>query len=142
MQGQLIRQDPLLDAGFVDQLLGQDVRLAIGEQPARDVATEDVDDDVQIVKGSLRRAQQLGDIPTPQLIGGGSHQFRFGMVGVTKLSASYPHLLILLKNAVHRPPGAEATFFVEQGGVYLARRLINKARTVESLSDNGLLLLA
>jgi hypothetical protein len=61
---------------------------------------------------------------------------------MTELIASFPHLLILLKNAVHRPPGAEVTSLVEQGGVDLARRLISKARTVEGLSDNRLLLLA
>ena len=65
MQGQLIRQDPLLVAGLADQFLGQGDRLAIGEQPAWDVATEDVDDDVQLVIGSLRRTQQFGDVPTP-----------------------------------------------------------------------------
>src|SRR6266511_773307 len=64
------------------------------------------------------------------------------MVGVTELIASFPHFLVLLKNAVHRPPGAEVTFLVKQGGVYLAGRLISKARAVESPSDNGLLLLA
>jgi hypothetical protein len=55
---------------------------------------------------------------------------------MTKLIASFLYFLILLKNAVHRPPGAEVTFLVEQSSVDLARRLINKARAVESLSDN------
>ena len=31
----------------------------------RDVPTEDVDDDVQIVIGPLRRSQQFSDVPTP-----------------------------------------------------------------------------
>jgi hypothetical protein len=61
---------------------------------------------------------------------------------MTELITSFPHLLILRKNAVHRPPGTEVMSLVKQGGVYLARRLISKARTVESLSDNRLLLLA
>src|SRR5215813_8078283 len=142
MQSQLIRQDPLLETGFADQFLSQGCRLAIGEQPAWDVATEDVDDDVQLVIDSPGRAQQFGDVPTPELIGGGGHQFRFGMVGMTKLIASFPYFLILLKNAVHRSPGAEVTFLVEQGSVDLARRLIDKTRAVESLSNNRLLLLA
>jgi hypothetical protein len=64
------------------------------------------------------------------------------MVEVTKLIASFQYFLILIENAVHRPPGAKVTFLVEQSGVDLARRLIEKARTVESLSDNRLLLLA
>ena len=64
------------------------------------------------------------------------------MVGMTKLIASFPYFLMLIENAVHRPPGAEVTFLVEQGGVDLARRLIDKTRGVESLSDNRLLLLA
>jgi hypothetical protein len=55
---------------------------------------------------------------------------------MTELITTFPHLLILLKNAVHRPPGAEVTFLIEQSGVYLARRLISKARTVESFSDS------
>ncbi len=65
MQCQLIRQDPLLEAGFAGQFFGQGGRLTIGEQSARDVATEDVDDDVQLVIGSFRRAQQFGDVPIP-----------------------------------------------------------------------------
>src|SRR5262245_897742 len=61
---------------------------------------------------------------------------------MTKLIASFLYFLILLENAVHRSPGAEITFFVEQGGVDLARRLIDKTRAVESLSNNRLLFLA
>jgi hypothetical protein len=64
------------------------------------------------------------------------------MVWMTKLIASFLYFLILLKNAVHRSPGAEITFFVEQSSVDLAWRLISKTRAVESLSDNRLLLLA
>jgi hypothetical protein len=49
---------------------------------------------------------------------------------MTEMITSFPHLLMPLENAVHRPPGAKVTFLVEQGSVYLARRLISKARTV------------
>jgi hypothetical protein len=61
---------------------------------------------------------------------------------MTEMITSFPHLLMPLENAVHRPPGAEVTLLVEQSGIYLARRLISKARTIESFSNNGLLLLA
>ena len=61
---------------------------------------------------------------------------------MTKLITSFPHFLMLIKNAIHRSPGAKITFLVEQSGVDFARRLISKARAVESLSDNKLLLLA
>src|SRR6266536_2579999 len=58
------------------------------------------------------------------------------MIGMTKLIASFPYFLIILENAVHRSPGAEVMFLIKQGGVHFARRLINKARAVESLSNN------
>jgi len=61
---------------------------------------------------------------------------------MTKLITSFSYFLILIENAVHGPPGAEVTILVKQSSINLARRLIPKARAVESLSDNGLLLLA
>src|SRR5262245_20556023 len=64
------------------------------------------------------------------------------MIRMTKLIASFPYFLILLENAAHRSPGAEVMFLIKQGGVHFARRLISKARAVESLSNNRPLLLA
>src|SRR5207245_9394689 len=41
-----------------------------------DVAAEHIEDHVEIEVRPLRRAQQLGDVPTPELIGRGGQQLR------------------------------------------------------------------
>jgi hypothetical protein len=40
----------------------------VGDHPADDVAAEDVEDDVQVQVGLLRRAEQLRDVPAPHLV--------------------------------------------------------------------------
>ena len=51
------RADALAGARLVDELLGQRGALAMGDHPADDVAAEDVEDDVQVEVGPLRRAR-------------------------------------------------------------------------------------
>jgi hypothetical protein len=62
------RGNALLRAGRGDQLPGQGSGLAAGGHPADDVAAVDVQDHVQVVIGSFRRAVRLGDVPRPALV--------------------------------------------------------------------------
>ena len=41
----------------------------MGQEPAHHVATEDVEQDVEVVPGPGRGAAELGDIPAPELVG-------------------------------------------------------------------------
>src|SRR5262249_56891236 len=62
-----------------DQARGQVGLLTVGEHPADHVATVDVEDDVEVVVGPLGWAEQFGDVPAPDLIGGGRQQLRPGV---------------------------------------------------------------
>ena len=66
---ELPRYDALLCDGLLDELLGHVGRLAVLDHPADHVAAEDVQDDIQVKVGPLRRSEQLGDIPAPELVG-------------------------------------------------------------------------
>jgi hypothetical protein len=66
---QLLAGDALPGAGFTDEPLGQRGALAMGHHPADHVPAEDVEHDVEVKVGPLRRPQQLRNVPTPQLVG-------------------------------------------------------------------------
>jgi hypothetical protein len=67
MDGELVRLDSLPGAGFSDQFLRQAGRLPFRDQPTDHKATEDIQDDIQVVVGPFGWPQALGDVPTPQL---------------------------------------------------------------------------
>ena len=66
---ELVWRDPLLAAARGDQTAGQRGTLPVGHHPAGHVATEDVEDHVQVEVRPLDRATQLGDVPRPDLVG-------------------------------------------------------------------------
>jgi hypothetical protein len=68
VDGKLAGGDSLPLASLFDELLGERCALAVGDHPADDVAAEDVEDDVQVQVGPLRRAKQLRDVPAPHLV--------------------------------------------------------------------------
>ena len=77
VDGELVGADVLLTAGFGDEPLGQLGAFTFGDHPADDETAEDVQDHVKVEVGPLDRAQQLGDVPTPDLVGGGGQQLGF-----------------------------------------------------------------
>ena len=82
MDGELVRHDVLLAAGLTNQPLGQLGALAFGDHPADDVAAEDVEDHIEIELGPFDRPEQLGNVPTPDLIWRGGQQLGLLIVGV------------------------------------------------------------
>ena len=80
--------DVLLLDGLRDELLGDAGRLAVLDSPADHIATEHVEDDVQVVVGPLRRTEQFADIPTPDFVRLLGQQLRLGVGGVGELVAA------------------------------------------------------
>ena len=136
MNRQLVPRDLLLGAGFGDEQFGQGARLAVGDQPTDDVAAEDVEHDVQVVVGPLRRAQQLGNVPTPDLVGAGREQFGLGVGRMAQLIAAFAHFGVLVQHPIHRAGRTQIGAFIQQRGVHFARRLIGKALAVERVMDD------
>jgi hypothetical protein len=83
VHGELTALNVVFGAGILDETLGQFSAFPRGDHPAGDVTAEDVEDDVEIEVSPLGRAEQLGDVPAPELIGRGGQQFGFlvGRVG-------------------------------------------------------------
>src|SRR5450755_4444607 len=88
MEPQLVRLDVLLFASFLDQLSGQFGAFPRGHHPADDIPAEDIEDDVKVKVGPLGGTTQLGDVPTPQLIGGSAEDARrqLGPLAIVGLS--------------------------------------------------------
>ena len=63
------RNNPLLGRSIRDELLSQFYRFLRRYHPTHDVTAEDVEDDVEVEASPFSRALQLGNIPTPDLIG-------------------------------------------------------------------------
>ena len=112
---------------------------AFGDEPTYPIATENIQDVVQIVVSPLGWPQQFGDIPAPQLVGLGRQQLGLDVSGVTELIATLTHLLVLIQNAVHRPHGAQILAFIDQGRIDFPRRLVLKTLAVENLPNDRLL---
>ena len=72
--------DSLLFDGVGDQPPGQLCRLAMGDHPTHHVAAVDVEDDVEVVVGPLRGAEQLGDVPAPSLVGSGGQELGLALL--------------------------------------------------------------
>jgi hypothetical protein len=61
----------VLANGLLNELLGQFRALPMHDHPADGIATEDVEDDIEIEIGPFGRTQQFGNVPAPKLVGGG-----------------------------------------------------------------------
>jgi hypothetical protein len=137
MNGQLPGSNALLRAGFPDQLLRQRRTLPTGDHPADGITAEDVQDDVEVEVSPLGWTQQLGDVPRPDLIGTGGQQLWLLVSRVTELVTPFSDLIVLVEDAIHGPDRAKILAFIEQGGIHLSWRLIDKPFGIE-LSQDGL----
>src|SRR5438552_3776124 len=133
MERELARGDPLAPAGLLDQLLRQRRAFVVRDHPAHDVATEQIQDHVEIEVGPLRRPEQLGDIPAPDLIRSGGQELGSRIRRVAQLIAPLPHLVILLQDPVHRPLRAEVALGIEKLRVDLPRSQIDELGLVQHL---------
>jgi hypothetical protein len=69
VENELARDGSLLGQRVRDELLGEGGDLARGRHPAGGVAAEGFEDHAEVIKVPLRRTQQLGDVPAPELVG-------------------------------------------------------------------------
>src|SRR5206468_11753830 len=87
VDGELLAADALAGTRLANELLGQRRALAMSHHPAHDVAAEDIEHDVQVEVGPLRGPEELGDVPTPELVGPAGQELRGGIEGMPGLSA-------------------------------------------------------
>ena len=103
VQRERTRHHIVTSHGIGNKLLGQFSAFARRNQPAHDVATEDVQDDVQVKASLLGRAFELGDVPRPDLA---ALTTAIGAAGVGSQ---------LTVPGAHRP---QVAALIEQSGVY------------------------
>src|SRR5712692_4742200 len=114
MNGQLARPDALLRARLLDELDGKRFALSIGHQPAHDITTEDVENDVELKEHPFGRSTQLGDVPRPHLTRRCSEQFWLRVVRPAQLVTPFPNLSRVTQDAIHRGDRTKVPAFVEQ----------------------------
>src|ERR1700691_3882254 len=103
---------------FLNEFLGQVGTFPIRDHPARNVAAENVEHDIQIEIGPLDRTPQLGDVTAPKLVGCRSQQLGLMVSRMDELIAALARLPLLFQDAVHSARRAEVLAFVQQGGRY------------------------
>jgi hypothetical protein len=128
---QLAWLNVVLRAGLGDQSLGEDGALARREHPPDDVATEDVEDHIEIEVGPLGWPEELGDVPAPDFIGARGQQLGRGVVAPPHLIAALFDFVRRLEDPVHRARRAKIGALIEQRGMDLRRRLIDEPRVEE-----------
>ena len=127
--------DALFGDGLGNQLPGQFGAFTRRDQPADDIAAEDVEDHVQLEAGPFERPFELRDVPTPDLIGSGGQQFGLEVGGVSELIAPFACLAVGGQQAVHGAHRAQIDALVEQGGVDARRRAIGKALAAQHVAQ-------
>ena len=87
--------DALLETGLLDQPPAQARGLPVRHHPARDVAAEDVQNDVEMEVPPLLRPEEPRDVPGPHLVGRAGHDLRLRVVRVAALSPALPDRPVL-----------------------------------------------
>src|SRR3989337_3540663 len=136
MNRELTFLDVRLCAGFLDEPLRQYRRFRRGDHPANHIAAEDVHDHIQVKVSPLYRAEELADVPGPDLVRGGGQKLRLLIHRVTQLVPALLDLLVVIKEAVHGAYGTMVLTFVQKGGIDLIGRLIHKPVGVENIEHS------
>src|ERR1044071_686240 len=126
MNSELVWLYPLLQSRREDQLLCQLRALTLGDDPAYNIAAEDVDNHIQTVVTVLERPFEEGDVPTPDLVRSSGEQLRLFVLRMTRLGAALFTHLLCAQEAIHRRSRTQIDTFVEQRCHDLSRRPINK----------------
>src|SRR5450830_1260464 len=135
VSGQLAGGDPLLAAGLGDQLRGQGRRLGVGQQPAHDVAAEDVEQDVEVQVGPLLKGQEFRDVPGPDLVGARGQKLRPGINGMNQMVSPLASGAHALEHAVDRAGACQIQALVLAGEDDLPNRRVPEPFAVDDLED-------
>src|SRR5450830_1723596 len=135
VSGQLAGGDPLLAAGLGDQLGGQRRRLGVGQQPAHDVAAEDVEQDVEVQVGPLLKGQELRDVPGPDLVGARGQELRPGINGMNQMVSPLASGAHALEHAVDRAGAGQIQALILAGEDDLPNRKVPEPFAVDDLED-------
>src|SRR4051812_12587490 len=138
MKPQVAPLSRLCPSGLGDQTFGQRGLLAVGDHPADHVAAVDVEDDVQVEVRPLGGAEQLGDVPAPDLIGSGRQQLRLRVGRMDERVAAWARLPLGRQEAVHGALGGEVGALIQEGGVHGGRGSILETLRVERLQHRRL----
>ena len=127
--------DGVAREGVVDQPLGQDRRFLMRHHPAHHVPAEDVQDHVEVELGPLRRSQQFGHVPGPDLVRQGRQQLERRILRMPQLIPPLPDVVVFRQDPVHGALRAQRRSLIEQAGVNLGWRLVTTPRTVHHGQD-------
>ena len=105
------------------------------DHPSDDVSAEDIQDDVEVEVRPSGRAEQLGDIPRPELIGACRQQLGPCVLRMPELVATFLDLVFLVEDPVHRSDGAHIRPLVQKGRIDLWRGVIGELVRVEDVRD-------
>jgi hypothetical protein len=133
VQNQLVRGDALFGTTVGHQLFGQRSQFSVGYHVTYRVATEEVQDGVEIIGDVCHRPAQLGNVPRPDLVGCGGHQLRLGVGRMPFLVPPFAHFIVITQDALHGTHRAKIDFFIKQRAINLSRRAVHKPVTVERL---------
>src|SRR5277367_6930929 len=76
----------------IDQGFCYIAAFTLGKRPSNDVTAEDVHDHVQLEVHPFLWAEQLGDVPTPNLIGSRRAKLGFDPCRMRRLAPAFAHL--------------------------------------------------
>src|SRR4029077_14585777 len=92
VQGEAMPIHALFGDGVINQGFGDISAFTLRKSPSNDVTTEDIDDHVQLEVHPFLWAEQLGDVPTPGLIGCRRAEFRLDPRRMRCLAAAFAYL--------------------------------------------------
>ena len=116
-----------------NQLLGQLSAFARRNQPAYDVAAEDVQNDVEVKASPLGRPLEFGNVPRPDLVGRQSQQLWLGIDRVAALAAALGAAGVGAQQSVHGAHRPQVTALVEQRGVHRRWSAVTEALAAQCL---------
>ena len=138
MDRELTRRDVLRVTGMLDEPLGQLGTFAMRDHPPDHETAENIEDDVEVIRSPFHRAAQLGNVPTPQLIGFGGQQLRLLIRRMSELIAALAAFAMRFQQAVHGANRAMKPAFIEQRRVDLRGRAILKTLLMKAGKHGGL----
>src|SRR5208283_4026162 len=133
MNRELISHDVLLCTGFANEPFSQYRRFCRGYHPTDNIAAEDIHDHIQVKVSPLYRTEEFCDVPRPNLVWGLSQKLWFMIHRMTQLVSALLDLLVLIKDAIHRPYRAMVLALVQKSCIDLIGCLIHKSVSVEDI---------